>query len=111
MNLNEVDCSLETAIINFCNKPDQNINFRSQLNSVARCKKEVLSDLHMFLFDFISFYLFMITFAMKLKVFCEKWKILSDLSISHEKRSDILFLLLFKLTVVIKLTNFDFAWN
>ena len=38
MKLNEGDFSLGTAIIHVCNKPYQKINFKSQLNIVARCK-------------------------------------------------------------------------
>ena len=42
-------------------------------------------------------------------VFCDQWKIISDLNIPHEKMS----YLVFGLTVVINLRNFDFGshWN
>ena len=63
-------------------------------------------------FNFVSVYLFVLTFAMKLKdvnykshsnisVFCDQLKTMSDLKKSHEK-------ILFGFTLVIKLRNFDF---
>ena len=62
----------------------------------------------------MSVYLFVFTFAMKLKdinyqshwnifvVFCDQWKIMSNLNISHEKMSDSVSFLLLAFTVVIK---------
>ena len=76
------------------------------------------------LFDFISLYLFALTFAMKLKdanykshwkilLFCDQLKIMSDLNMPHEKMSDFDSFVLFGFTLVIKLRNFDFEshWN
>ena len=70
-------------------------------------------------FDFISFYLFVLTFVMKLKdanykshwnnwVFCDQWKIMSDLNMSLGKMFDFVSFLLFGFTLVIYLRNFDF---
>ena len=66
----------------------------------------------------------MLTFAMKLKdanykshwnilVFCDQWKMMSDLNISHGKMSDFVSFPLLGFTLVIKLRNFDFEshWN
>ena len=72
------------------------------------------------LFDFTSLYLFVLTFAMKetnckshwnILVFCDQWKILSDLNMSHGK--NFVSFPLFGFTLVIKLRNFDFesSWN
>ena len=70
------------------------------------------------------FVLFALVFAMKLKdanykshrnnlVFCDHWKILPDLNISHRTLSDFVSFLLFRSTLVIKLRNCDFEshWN
>ena len=75
-------------------------------------------------FNSISVYLFVITFAIKSKyanykshwnilVFCDQWNMMSDLNMSHEKMSYFVSFLLFGLTVVIKLRSFDFEshWN
>ena len=74
-------------------------------------------------FNFISLY-FVLTFAMKLKdanykshwnvlVFCEQWKMVSDLNISHETMSYFISFLMFGFTLFIKLRNFHFKshWN
>ena len=73
--------------------------------------------------DFISLYLFVLTFAMKLKsancksnwnisVFYDQWK-MSDLTMSHGQMSDFVSFPLFGFTLVTKLRNFDFEshWN
>ena len=75
-------------------------------------------------FNFISLYLSVLTFAMKLRntnykslwnnlVFCDQWKIMSDLNMSHGKMSDFVSFPLFEFTLVMKLRNFDFEihWN
>ena len=75
-------------------------------------------------FNFISLYLFVLTFAKKLKdanykshwkilVFWNQFKIMSDLNMSHEKMSDFDSFVLFGFTLVKKLRNFDFEshWN
>ena len=76
------------------------------------------------LFGFVSLYLFVLTFAIKLKdacyksywnilVFLDQSKIMSDLNMFHEKMSDFVSFPLFGFTLVIKLRNFDFEshWN
>ena len=46
MNLKKGHFSLGTAIINFLDKPYQEINFKSHLNSLLLCKQgKILSDL------------------------------------------------------------------
>ena len=82
-----------------------------------------MSDLHMSR-NFISLFLFVLTFAMELKdakykshwiisVFCDEWKIMSDLNVLHEKMSDFVSFPLFELTLDIKLRNIGFEshWN
>ena len=72
----------------------------------------------------MALYLFVLTFAMKLKgsnykihwnilVFCDQWKMMSGLNLSHEKMSDFMSFPLFGFTLIIKLRNFDFEshWN
>ena len=45
MKVNEVHFSLGTVITHFLDKPDQEINFKSHLNSVLLCEYEkILSD-------------------------------------------------------------------
>ena len=74
--------------------------------------------------DFISLYLIVLTFAMRLKsanykshwnilVFYDQWKIMSDLNMFHRKISDFVSIPLFGYTLDIKLRNFDFEshWN
>ena len=74
--------------------------------------------------DFVSIYLFVLTFAMKLKsaiykshwnvlVFCDQSRIMSDLNMSHGKMPDFVSFPLPGITLVIKLRNFDFEshWN
>ena len=76
------------------------------------------------LFGFISFYLFVLNFAMKLKnanhkshwnnlVFIDQWNLKSNLSMAHGKISDFVSSPLFGFTLVIKLRNVDFEshWN
>ena len=75
-------------------------------------------------FNFISLYLFVLTFAMKLKdanykshwdtlALCDQWKTMSDLNLSHEIMSDFVSFSLFGFIIVIKLRYFDFEshWN
>ena len=75
-------------------------------------------------FDFISIYLFVPAFAMKLKdascksywtilAVCDQWKMISDLNMSHRQMSDFVLFPLFGFTLLIKLRNFDFEsqWN
>ena len=77
----------------------------------------MLSDLHMS--RLILFYLFVVTFAMKLKdvnyksnlnnlVFCDQWKMISDLKMPRGKMSDFVSFPLFGFILVIKPRNFDF---
>ena len=48
MKINEVHFSPGLVITHFFDKPYQQINFKSQLNSVLPCKwVKILSDLHM----------------------------------------------------------------
>ena len=76
------------------------------------------------LIGFISLYLLVLNFAIKLKrvnyksnwnilVFCDQWKMISDLNISQGKISNFLSFPMFGFTVAIKLRNFDFEshWN
>ena len=46
-------------------------------------------------------------------VFCDQWKMMSDLNMFHEKMSGFVSFSLFRLTLVIKLRNFEFGglWN
>ena len=73
---------------------------------------------------FISLYLKVLTFAIRLKsanykshwhilVFYDQWKIMSDLNMSHRKMSDFVLFLWLRFTLVLKLRNFDFEshWN
>ena len=75
-------------------------------------------------FHFISFYSFVLTFAMhrnmlivshwNILIFCDQWKMMSDLNMSHRKISHFVSLTLFAFTLfVIKLKNFHFEshWN
>ena len=77
-----------------------------------------------FLCDFISIYLFVLTFPVKLKttnykslwnflVFYDQWKIISNLNMSHWNMSNFVLFWLFEFTLFIKLRNFDFEshWN
>ena len=41
-------------------------------------------------------------------LFCDQWKMMSDLNMSQEKMSDFVSFSLFGLTVVMKLRKFDF---
>ena len=107
MKLNKDHFSFGTVIIHFWDKPYQETNFKDYLNGAHLCKqrKNVL-------FIFISLYLFVLTFAMKLKyanykshwnilVFYEQWKMMSDLNMSQEKISDFISFPLFGFMVVI----------
>ena len=106
---------LEQLINHFWDKPYQEINFKSHLNTVLLFKLgKVLSDLHMS--DYISFYLLVLNFTMKLKdanskshlnvlVFSDPWKMTSDLNVSHGKMSDSVSFPSFGFTLVIKMTN------
>ena len=69
--------------------------------------------------DFISLYLFVLTFPMKLKdtnykshwnifVFYNQWKMMSDMNMSHGKMSDFVSFPLLGFILVIKPRNFDF---
>ena len=66
----------------------------------------------------MSLYLFVLTFAVKLKdayykchwnilVFCDQWEMILDLNISHEKMADFVSFPFFGFTVFIKLRIFD----
>ena len=68
MELNERHFSSGTVTIHICDKPYQELNFESHLNSVLLCKygKNTVRFAHV-LFHFISVYLFVLTFAIKLK--------------------------------------------
>ena len=110
--------------ISFNDKPYQEINFKSHLSSVLLCKYKSNVRFAHVPCDFISLYLIVLTFAMRLKsanykshwnilVFYNQWKITSDLNMSHRKMSDFVSIPLFGFTLVIKLRNFDFEshWN
>ena len=119
--------SIRTVIIHFWDKHHQEINFKSHLNSALPCALQIKRNTVRFAhvpFNFISLFMFVLTFTMKLKdvnyeshwnmlVFCDQWKIKSDLNISHEKMTGFVSFLLFGFTLVIKLRNFDFKshWN
>ena len=117
--------SLGTVIIHFWDKFYQDINFKSHLNSVlVRKKGKLLSDLNMFhlvLFHFTclcsllqwNWKMSIIKFIVIIVVFCDWWKIMSDLNMSHRKLSYFVSFPLFGLTLAIKLRNFDFKsyWN
>ena len=74
--------------------------------------------------NFISLYLIVLTFALRLKspnykshgnisAFCDQWKTTQDWNIFHEKLSDFVLFQWFVFTLVINLRNFDFEnnWN
>ena len=111
--------------ISFNDKPYQEINFKSHLSRVLLCKikKNTVRFAHVSC-DFISLYLIVLTFAMKLEsinykshwnilVFYDQWKITPYLNISHGKMSNFVSFPWFGFTLVIKLRNFDFKghWN
>ena len=73
-------------------------------------------------FNFISLYLFVLNFVMKLKdgsyksdlnflVFCDQLKVMSDLIMPHGKMSNFVLFPLFGFTLVIKLRNFHLKNN
>ena len=85
-------------------------------------KEKKLLDLLQF--TFISLYLLLLTFEMKLKntnnksllnisAFCDQWKMMPNLNMSHEKMSNYVSFSLFGFTVVIKQgkCNFECHWN
>ena len=89
--LNEGHLSFRTAIIHFWDKPYQEINFKSHLNSVLICIK-ILSDFHISCFILI----FVCAYFCKFKdvnilrhcsilVFCDQWNMMSDLKVSNAK--------------------------
>ena len=119
MKLNEGHFSSGTVIFHFRNKHYQEINFKNHLNNVLLCKygKDVP-------FGFVSLYLFVLTFAMKLKDanYKSRWNRLvflrpmkNDVRFEYVpwKMSDIVSFPLFRFVLVIKLSNFDFGshWN
>ena len=122
---NEGHFSSGTVIICFWDKPYQEINFKSNWNTVILFKYEkILWDLRMSRLIFFSFYLFLLTFAMKLKdvnhknywnilAFCDQRKVMSDLIMSHGKMSYFVSFPLFGFTLVIKLRHFNSEshWN
>ena len=65
MKLNEVHFSSITVVTQFLDKRYQEINFKSHLDSVLLCKqgKNIVRFAHVPC-DFISLYLFVLTFAM-----------------------------------------------
>ena len=67
MKLNEVRFSLGTVITDFLDKPYQEINFKSHLNSVLPCKKGKTLRFTQVSCDFISLYLIAFNFTMRLK--------------------------------------------
>ena len=96
----------------FWDKSSQDINFKSNLNSVLIF---TLSKIHV-PFGFVSLYLFTLTFAPKLKdtsykshwnilLFSNQWKIMSNLNMLHGEMSDFVSFPLFGFTLVINLRN------
>ena len=68
MKFNEVHFFLGTVITHFLDKPYQEIDFKSYLNSILPYKLgKILSDLHMSWMIFFSLYLTVFTFTMRLK--------------------------------------------
>ena len=119
LELNKGSFSSRTATTHFLDKPYQKINFKSYLTSVILCKKKSTVRFALVPCDFISLYLFALTFAIKLKsanhkshwntlVFYNQWKMTSNLNMSHGNMSDFLSFTWFGFTLVIKLRNFDF---
>ena len=99
MKLNEEHFSFRIVIIYFWDKPCQEKNFKSHLNSARLCKwrKNIVRLAHIpFHVVSITCYLFVLTFAKKLKDadhkshrnIYEQWKMVSDLNMSFQKMSD-----------------------
>ena len=68
LKLNKVHFSSRTVITHFLDKPCQEINFESHLNGILPCKqgKKTFKSAHVPC-DFISLYLIVFTFTMRLK--------------------------------------------
>ena len=112
---------LVTVIIHFLDRPYWEINFKSHIKSVL--KKHIVSFAYVPC-NLISFYLFQLSFAMKLKsancknywnilVFVEQWKMMSGLNMTHGKMFDFVSFPLLGFTLVIKLRYSDLEsnWN
>ena len=118
MKFSEGDFSFGTVIIHFWDKTYHKINFKSHLKcTTLYIRKNTVRFAHSS-FNFISLYLLMLTFAMKLKdayyknhwnilVLCDQWKMMSDLNMNHERMSDFISFSLFGFTLAIKLRNFE----
>ena len=120
MKLNEGHFFFWTVIIHFWDKPNSRNKFQKSFKQCFsfQIRKNTVRFAHV-PFNFISLYLFVLTFAMKLKnanykshwnilVFCDQWKMMSDLAVVHEKVTDFISFPLFGFTAVIKLKSFDF---
>ena len=93
------------------------------LFNIYEKKKKRIFFIRFFLRNSISFYLFVLTFAMKFKeanyksfkYFIIFWPMKNDVNLNtfHRKMSDCVSFSLFGFTVVIRLRNFDFEshWN
>ena len=106
--------SLELFSFIFWDKPCQEINFKSHLNSALLCKYgEILSKLHMsrlMLFHF-AFLCSLLQWNWKMPI--KKVTEIFYYFVTNEKMSDFVSFLLFRFTLVIKLRNVDFQghWN
>ena len=113
-----------TVIIHFWDKPCQEINFKLHWNTITFSIRKNLARFAYDPLDFIWYYLFSLLFAMKLNdannknlwnvlAFCDQWKMMSDLNLTHTKMSDFVSFSLFRFTLAIKLQNSDFKshWN
>ena len=122
IKLNEVYFSSEIVITHFLDKPCQEINFKSHLNSVLLCKwlKNTVRFAHVPC-DFISLNLIVLKFIMRLEsanykshwnilVFYNQLKIMSDLNMSHRKMYDFVSISLFGFSLVMKLIYFNVFW-
>ena len=114
MKVNDKHFSSGTAIIHFWDKALKDTNFKSHSHRATLFKLGKYCQIAHAPFDFISFYLFMLTFAMKLKdtnykshwnnlAFCDQWKMMSYFNMSHGKMSDFVSFPLVWFTLVIKL--------
>ena len=114
--------SSKIVIIRFWDNSDQEMNFKSYLNSLLLCEKgKIMSDFH---FLCLILFTFVLTFAMKLEdnnykshwknsAFWVQWKMMPDLNMLQEKMSDFVSFSLFGFNLVMKLKNLGFEnhWN
>ena len=116
MKFNEVHFFLGTVITHFLDKPYQEIDFKSYLNSILPYKLgKILSDLHMSWMIFFHFTWLCSPLQWDWKVLIVKvLEMFQDyLNMSHGIMSDFVSILLFWFTLVIKLRNFNIEshWN